>query len=142
MTEVAFHLNVTDIGAYTCRLLRKAFLKGARVRVLADEVLLESIDRDLWLLGQGDFVPHATAASAARVRLRSPIVLGDEPSVVSDVLVNLSSDMPEGAGSFARVIEIVGKSEVDRQQARQRWKLYRDAGLNPVAIDLEGAREG
>ena len=143
MTEVAFHLNVTDIGAYTCRLLRKAYLKGARVRVLADAALIESLDRGLWLLGQGEFVPHATGASPARVRQRSPIVLGDdEPSAVSDVLVNLSSRMPEGAGSFARVIEIVGKSEVDRQQARQRWKLYRDAGLNPVAIDLEGAREG
>ena len=142
MTEVAFHLNVTDIGAYTCRLLRKAYLKGAKVRVLADAALLDSLDRGLWLLGQGEFVPHATGASPDRVRQHSPIVLGDEPSAIYDVLVNLSSRMPEGAGSFARVIEVVGQGEVDRQQARQRWKLYRDAGMNPVAIDLADAREG
>ena len=142
MTEVAFHLNVADIGGYTCRLLRKAYLKGARVRVLADAALIESLDRGLWLLGQGEFVPHATGDSAARVFRHSPIVLGDAPAEVSDVLVNLSPHMPVGAGAFARVIDIVGQGEVNRQQARQRWKLYRDAGLDPVAIDLAGAREG
>jgi DNA polymerase III subunit chi len=142
MTEVAFHLNVADIGDYTCRLLRKAYLKGARVQVLADAALIERLDRDLWLLGQGEFVPHATGASPVRVRQRSPIVLGDAPAEAVNVLVNLAPQLPEGAGAFARVIDIVGSGEVERQQARQRWKLYRDAGLDPVAIDLAGAREG
>ena len=30
MTEIAFHFNVPDKLAYSCRLLRKAYLSGAR----------------------------------------------------------------------------------------------------------------
>lgn len=141
MTEVAFHLNVPDATAYACRLLRKAYLKGARVRVLADAGQIDTLDRALWLMGQGEFVPHATDASSDRVRQRSPIVLGTESPPSAEVLVNLSSRMPEQAGSFGRVIEIVGAQESDRLQARQRWTLYRREGLNPMAIDLATRRE-
>ena len=141
MTEVAFHLNVPDIGSYTCRLLRKAYLKGAQVRVLAEAAQIESLDRSLWLMGQGEFVPHATDASPGRVRQRSPIVLGVEQPEAAEVLVNLSARMPQDAHSFGRVIEVVGSTEADRLQARQRWKLYRDVGLTPVAIDLAASRE-
>lgn len=141
MTEVAFHLNVPDIGSYTCRLLRKAYLKGARVQVLADAAQIDALDRGLWLMGQGEFVPHATSASSSRVRQRSPIVLGVERPEAAEVLVNLSSRMPEDAHAFGRVIEIVGSAEADRLQARQRWKQYRDGGLTPVAIDLAASRE-
>ena len=35
--EVAFHFNAPDRLVYACRLLRKAYLKGARLLVLADE---------------------------------------------------------------------------------------------------------
>ena len=141
MTEVAFHLNVPDASAYACRLLRKAYLKGARVRVWVDAEQIDALDRDLWLLGQGEFVPHATDASPDRVRQRSPIVLGSGSPEPAEVLVNLSSHMPDRPGSFGRVIEIVGSQEVDRLRARQRWKLYRGEGLDPVAIDLATHRE-
>jgi DNA polymerase III subunit chi len=141
MTDVAFHLNVPDIGSYTCRLLRKAYLKGARVQVLADAAQIDALDRGLWLMGQGEFVPHSTSASSSRVRQRSPIVLGMEGSEAAEVLVNLTSRMPEDVHNFGRVIEIVGSAEADRLQARQRWKQYRDGGLSPVAIDLAASRE-
>jgi DNA polymerase III subunit chi len=141
MTEVAFHLNVPDIGSYACRLLRKAYVKGAQVRVMAEAAQIESLDRELWLMGQGEFVPHATHASAGRVRRFSPIVLRVEQPEAAEVLVNLSSRMPQDAHAFGRVIEIVGSSEPARLQARQRWKQYRDVGLSPVAIDLAASRE-
>jgi DNA polymerase III subunit chi len=141
MTEVAFHLNVADVGSYTCRLLRKAYFKGARVQVLAESAQIDALDRELWLMGQGEFVPHATSASPSRVLQRSAIVLGGERAEGAEVLVNLSVRMPEDIHTFGRVIEVVGASETDRQQARQRWKTYRDVGLNPVAIDLSASRE-
>lgn len=142
MTDVAFHLNVPDIGSYTCRLLRKAYLKGARVQVLAEADQIDALDRGLWLLAQGEFLPHATSTSSSRVRQRSPIVLGIARTGSADeVLVNLTSHMPEGASAFGRVIEIVGTSEADRFQARQRWKRYRDGGLSPVVVDFAAGRE-
>ena len=42
MTEIIFHVNVPDKLAYSCRLLRKAYLSGARVSVTAEpDVLAE-----------------------------------------------------------------------------------------------------
>ena len=144
MIEVAFHLNVPDVGAYACRLLRKAYAKGARVRVLAEPALLDELDRRLWLIGPSDFVPHATDSSPQRIRVRSPVLLGAEPSegASPQVLVNLSPQMPADLQGFDRVIDVVGTDESDRQRARARWRAYRDAGLNPEAIDIAARQDG
>lgn len=142
MPEVSFHLNVPDAEAYACRLLRKAYVTGARVWVMADEERLVGLDRALWLMGQGDFVPHARSSSPAHVRKHSPIVLGTSDDGGAGVLVNLSSRMPGNPASFDRVIEVVGADEGARDHARFRWKAYRQAGLTPQALDLSSRNAG
>lgn len=138
MTEVAFHLNVGDRGAYLCRLLRKAYLKGSRVHVLCDTHMIDTLDRALWLMGQGEFVPHARGSSPEFVRRRSPILLSahapDQAQV--DVLVNLSDQPLYGIGQVQRIIEVVGSEPGGKEKARERWKLYRQAGVEPIAHDL------
>ncbi|MGM9428597.1 DNA polymerase III subunit chi [Hydrogenophaga sp. MI9] len=142
MTEVSFHLNVPDADAYVCRLLRKAYAKGARVWVVADESRLGALDRALWLMGQGDFVPHARSSAPSHVRQHTPILLGDSDVGGEGVLVNLSTRMPENPAAFERVIEVVGTQETAREQARARWKQYRNAGFAPQAVDLSSRSEG
>lgn len=44
------------------------------------------------------------------------------------VLVNLGDAVPEGFERFERMIEIVGGSEEDRANARDRWKHYAHRG--------------
>lgn len=138
MTEVAFHLNVADVDLYVCRLLRKAYLKGARVAVSAEPALVRELDQRLWLMAQGEFVPHAGPGASARVLRHSPIALGADASSATDasVLVNLTGHLPEDPQRFDRVIEVVGTSENAVAQARVRWKAYRTSGLQPVLIDL------
>lgn len=141
MTEVAFHLNVGDRTAYLCRLLRKAYLKGSRVHVLGDVPALDPLDRALWLMAPGEFVPHARAGSAEHVRSRSPIVLGaQEPEWARvDVLINLSDKALCGIGAVPRIIEVVGSEPGGREKGRERWRLYRQAGVEPTAHDLSGS---
>lgn len=138
MTEVVFHLNVPDLESYACRLLRKAYLKGARVAVQVREPLATALDQRLWLMAQGEFVPHAGLSAGDRVVKRSPIVLVATAAEAAhaSVLVNLTADFPEQPGRFDRVIELVGRSEDDLSQARVRWKAYRIGGLEPQAHDL------
>ena len=142
MTEVSFHLNVPDADAYVCRLLRKAYVKGARVCVVADEGQLVALDRALWLIGQGDFVPHARSSAPPHVCKHTPILLGTSEHGGHEVLVNLSPRMPANVADFDRVIEVVGLQEAAREQARVRWKLYRNAGFTPQAVDLSSRSEG
>lgn len=143
MADVAFHLNVGDRSAYACRLLRKAYLRGARLLVLVDAPSVDGLDRALWLMGQGDFVPHARATDPATVRRHSPILIGTQSvdGFAADVLVNLGASFPAAADRFDRIIEIVGSESQDRQGARERWKQYKAQGLEPRAHDLTETRD-
>ena len=139
MTEVAFHFNVPDRLGYACRLLRKAYLKGARLQVLADNGQAAALDQQLWLLSGVEFVPHCRSDAPGDVRERSPIVIGSGPAAPQDpdvVLVNLSDAWPEGYERFARVIEVVTAEPSVRALARDRWKAYKAAGLEPLHLDL------
>lgn len=140
MTDIAFHVNVADVPAYACRLLRKAHAKGARVHVTGAPAQIEAVDRGLWLIAQGEFIPHAGAAATERVRRHSSIVLGGAPPEGSTVLVNLGAEVPSELGRYARVIEVVGNDEQSRAQARQRWRAYRSGGIEPVMVDQASAR--
>lgn len=138
MTEVAFHFNAPDRLGYACRLLRKAYLKGARVLVLVEEGERAALDAALWTRGAGEFVPHSGPGDPTLVQVRSPIHLACEASDThgASVLVNLRAQMPPGHERFDRVIEIVTADEVDRNQARERWKRYKMLGIEPQRHDL------
>ena len=53
-----------------------------------------------------------------------------------EVLLNLSDEVPQGFGSFERLIEVVGCDEADRAAARVRWKHYMQRGYALVRHDL------
>lgn len=149
MPEVAFHFNAPDKLAYTARLLRKAWGKGARVAVLAPTADLDELARQIWLIAPGDFVPHSRPGDPPATRRHSPLHLIDrldpadpDAAPACPVLVNLQADVPDGIHRFERVIEVVGLDEGDRQQARQRWRHYTGAGIEPVRHDLKQADAG
>ena len=138
MTEVAFHFNVPDRLAYTCRLLRKALGSKAQVLVVAPSEVLRRLDVLLWTFSGPDFIPHAKAGDDPLVLAASPVLLlessADAPH--QQVLLNLGHEVPAGFEHFARLIEIVGLDDEDRQQARARWKHYANAGLAITRHDL------
>lgn len=139
MTEVAFHFNAPDRLGYACRLLRKAYLKGARLQVLADPSLAAALDQQLWLMTGVEFVPHCRSDAPTPLLARSPIVIGSQvtdPAGSGHVLVNLSDALPEGFQRFARVIEVVTADPPVRSLARERWKQYKAAGHDPQHLDL------
>lgn len=143
MTEVAFHLNVGDKREYACRLLRKAYLKGSRLLVLGDEPTIDALDQALWLMGQGEFVPHARDSDPVHVLRHSPILLSasDSDGFPAKVLVNMGHVIPTAVDRFDRVIELVSGGGDDRQEARERWRHYKAVGLEPLSHDLAGSRD-
>ncbi|MDW5444342.1 DNA polymerase III subunit chi [Polaromonas sp. SM01] len=138
MTEVAFHFNVPDKLAYSCRLLRKAWGSGARVVVTGEPETLNRLDQLLWTFSPLEFVPHCQlTASPATVAL-TPVLLArtldDCPH--HDVLVNLGHEVPAGFERFERFIELVALGDEDRVAARSRWKHYTDRGYAMKRHDL------
>ena len=139
MTEVAFHFNAPDKLGYACRLLRKAYLRGARVAVLVEERDRAALDAALWTIANGEFIPHSGPMDPAHVKARSPIHIASEVSAANGatVLVNLRMDMPTAYEAFARVIEVVTGDPDDRGHARERWKHYKAQGIEPQRHDLQ-----
>jgi DNA polymerase III subunit chi len=134
VTAVEFHTGVAQPLAFACRLLRKAYRKGARVVVTAPAPVLAQLDRDLWTFEEREFVPHVRLPAAANPVLtaRTPIWLctGDPPDGAPDVLVNLGAESPADPSRFARVIEVVSTDVDDGQAARVRWRDYKARGLS------------
>jgi len=140
MTEVVFHFNVPDRLDHACRLLRKAYLKGARLQVWADPGLAAALDQALWCAGGTDFVAHCASDAPPQVRARSPIWITGVPAALKavdgQVLVNLGDAWPQGCEHFSRVIEVVTADPQVRALARERWKRYKAAGFEPQHRDL------
>lgn len=130
MTQVSFHFNVPDTLGYACRLLRKAVAAGARVTVCAPEPVLRQLDVMLWTFSPQDFVAHCKDDASEAMCEASPVLLCQAIGAahVRPVLLNLQPGVPEQAGQFSRVIELVGTDEADKQAARQRWKHHAGAG--------------
>ena len=130
MTEIAFHVNVPDKLAYSCRLLRKAYLSGARVRVTGEPRVLTELDRLLWSFSPAEFVPHCLADAPASCIAVTPIVLAETLAAPShsEVLVNLGQAVPAEFERFDRLIEVVALAPDDIAAGRSRWKLYATRG--------------
>jgi DNA polymerase III subunit chi len=138
MTEIAFHFNVPDKLAYSCRLLRKAYLSGARIAVTAEPDVLAELDALLWSFSAAEFVPHCTASASAISLKATPIVLSGSLAqcLHHDVLVNLGQGVPAGFEGFERFIEVVALPPEDVTAGRSRWKHYAARGYALKKHDL------
>jgi len=122
--------------AFACRLTEKAY--GLQHRVYAhtaNEQDARQLDEMLWTFSQGSFVPHAVLSSDTDSR--TPVIIGTAgPQDGADVLINLAESAPEFATRFERVVEIVDGDESSRQAGRERFKHYRDMGLEPTTHNI------
>lgn len=128
-----------------CRLVEKAYLAGQRVFVwLQDATTLAAFDELLWTFADRSFVPHENALETPQWH-ECPVLLGCQTAPVAgyDLLLNLGGEPPaESLAQAARVIEILDAEPTRRQAARERYRRYRERGLNPqthhIAADESG----
>jgi len=144
MTEVAFHFNVPDKMSYVCRLLRKAAQAKARVVVTGPSDELQNLDEALWTFSPQSFIAHCWSTDdLTKTQLSLVILKADEAATSQaamphhEVLLNLTSAMPQGYETFEKVIEVVGLGEEDKTHARERWKTYSKRGYTLVKHDLK-----
>ena len=141
MTRVDFYIlaepGLDRVQRLACRLTEKAWRNGLTVFVnTASELEAQRTDDLLWTYRQDSFIPHALYTQYAEGR--PPVVVGDgsKPEVPFDVLINLAHGVPAFFQGFGRVIELVGGNPADRQQGRERYRLYRDQGCELQSHNL------
>ncbi len=103
MNTVEFHHGMSDKLSYACRLLRKAYKSGAGVLVTGDASTLKSLDRQLWVFDEQEFLPHVLATPGQDMPARlhdtpvwlAPHGLDQQAPGRRSILVNLGPEMPE-----------------------------------------------
>ncbi|MPS78973.1 MAG: DNA polymerase III subunit chi [Achromobacter sp.] len=149
MTRIDFAFGAPDRLRTACQVVRKRFLAGQRLVVYCkDGSRLAAFDRMLWAFDDTAFVPHVLANDP--LAPETPVVLtaGDPQQAAQAAqadagpdapplwLLNLDNDCPPGFETFERLLEIVSDDPDDKQAARQRWRVYLNAGHTPQSHDL------
>ncbi len=137
MTHIDFYYNAASKSGVAMQLAAKAYRAGRHTLLYtADERLAAELDSALWTAQQLSFIPHVRCGHA--LAARTPVLIGTAPDEMAsaDVLINLADAMPPFFGRFERLIEIVTADEGDRQQARGRFRQYRERGYALQTHDL------
>ena len=135
MPAVEFHI-LSEAGdharvRYTCQLIDQAYEQGERSFVRAGSTTeAQRIDDALWTFRDQAFIPHelCNETTPSHPRVMSLIGLAAAPKLFSNLLINLSNELPADLEALTRVIEVVDADPQHKQQARLRYKQYRDRG--------------
>ena len=115
---------------FACRLAEKAYRLDHCVHVhTADSEAAHQLDDLLWTFRDGSFVPHEIV-SAGQTRIESPVTIGHggRPERSTELLINLSDDVPSTCDTFPRIAEIVTSDDDGRRRSRERYARYRELG--------------
>mgnify|MGYP001332541342 CR=1 FL=1 len=140
MTQIDFYTHVENRQHTLATLAGKALARSLRMMILtADAEATERVGRMLWTQPPIAFLPHCRAHH--RLAPITPIILDHvaEPMVHEQILVNLRDEAPPHFSRFERLIEIVGLDETQREQARARYRLYRERGYEIRTHDMRQA---
>ncbi len=137
MTHIDFYVPQNpDVGnpdLLVCRFVEKAFRLGHETYILtADPQRSARLDELLWTFSPGSFIPHrlSRCGDDSADDPHTTVFIGHEepPPTCHDILVSLRPEVPGCFSRFQRVAEFVGAEEEEKQQARIRFRFYRDRG--------------
>ena len=137
MTTIDFYFNAEDRLQLACRLAGKAVTQGKRLLVWAPQAgSAHKLDRMMWSTPAIGFVPHCMAQDALARETPVLISAGETEPQGCGILLNLGEECPPSFERFDRLLEVVSRSDEERQLARKRYRFYRDRGYAITDHDL------
>lgn len=135
MTQVDFYIlqdhSENAKNLFACKLADKVFRLKHKVYINADTAQQASqLDNLLWTYNPGSFIPHGLCEESDPEFTPILIGVGDQSKGQHEVMINIGNEIPLSFSQFDRVAEIVIGNDDQRQQARQRFKFYRDRGYS------------
>jgi len=116
---------------FACMMTHKVWSEGQLLFInTATREMAEAFDNLLWTYHDISFVPHEIMDAVKSGE--SPVIIGWQGKTPeqSEVILNLAPDIPTNAERFARIIEIVADDQILKQQARNRYREYRERGFD------------
>ncbi|MFT5131944.1 MAG: DNA polymerase-3 subunit chi [Gammaproteobacteria bacterium] len=125
---------------FTCDIATKIRQQELNLYIHADSREQAGVLDDLlWTYKDISFLPHRL--NDTENSEFNTVTIGWEgvSTNSSTVLINLSVSVPEFVGDFERIVEIVASEDPYKQQARERYKQYKQAGFELHNHDLKSA---
>lgn len=143
MPNVSFYVlqssNIKDFYKTIVQLTIKAHEAENQVLIHSNHPqILQPIDDYLWSFSDTSFIPHILANSDDEVDEIDPIILASfEPTLPKkDLLIQLADHVPENFNQYNRIIEILYSEPSYLARGRERFKFYRQHGIEPKTIKL------
>ena len=130
MSRVDFYIlcDGNSVDRFACIIATKAWSDGNRVHIhTQSEEHATQFDDLLWIYDDISFVPHEIFDVDINHETPVTIGYGKHFPQVSQVMINLGSDIPDFTSHFNRIVEIVGSNESNKQLGRQRYRQYKKA---------------
>ena len=141
MSRVDFYLLAKqpqlDRLTAVCQISQKIYRLGHKTQILTeDQAQARKLDALLWTFQPGSFVPHLLHSEDGQDD--AAVIIGSEPggSPPNAVLISLKSEIPACCTDYARIVEVVGRENDEKKQARERYRQYNDRGYELHTHDL------
>lgn len=142
MPEITFYVlnseSIYNRYLFACKLIEKAYHSDKFCYVLLDTFeQCQRLDDMLWTFRAGSFIPHQIFTGVAP-KITTQVLIGVENTPVNwqNVVFNLSSQMPASWQNTTRILEILDNNETTKMPARQRYRTYKDAGIEIVTHNI------
>ncbi|PIW62421.1 DNA polymerase III subunit chi [Shewanella sp. CG12_big_fil_rev_8_21_14_0_65_47_15] len=121
-----------------CHVAKQAFIKQQSVYIHCQnkEVAFE-IDELLWQFEPTAFVPHNLKGEGPATG--SPVEIGFDrlgANKSRQLLINLADQVPPFAVNFGQIIDFVANDQQHKAVARERYRQYRDLGVELTTQNL------
>ncbi len=127
-----YHLTYQPLTVALPKLLSKVYETGMRAVIKAPSPThVDDIDQILWSFDKASFLPHDTEKSKYPEEQPIYITSSDENPTSAEVLVLTDGASSEKMEGYSRILEMFdGNNPTAVSDARERWKVYKDAGHN------------
>ncbi|WP_425666102.1 DNA polymerase III subunit chi [Vibrio tubiashii] len=125
-------------GLYVLFLAHHFAKQGAKVYLNCnDKSHAEQIAEFFWQVDAKQFVAHNLVGEGPRYGTNIEIgYQGVKPSWNRQLVINLAENETTFANKFAEVVDFVPCEEKAKQLARERYKIYRQAGYQLQTIEI------
>lgn len=143
--EMKVHFELLDradrVEGICNLLLRRARLTPHLLILCPDDSFAAQLNERLWTIHPESFLAHGIAGEDAKENSQHPILLAT--SIIRDnqaqVLVNGGLEIPPDVSGFSHIVDFVdGWDEQLKQAARERFRTYRQMGLEPTYLGKGG----
>ncbi|MDN3680010.1 DNA polymerase III subunit chi [Vibrio tapetis subsp. quintayensis] len=112
--------------------------QGAKVYLNAEsKQQAEQLAEHFWQLEPDNFTAHNLVGEGPRSGTSIEIGYTElKPNWNRQLVINLTNDLTNFAPAFAQVIDFVPCDEKAKQTARERFKIYRQAGYEMQTVEI------